>query len=158
MIPLAILGKHLFIVETASLTSISRDFSYSIASHARTGRTPGKQFVGVNDITVDLPGIIYPGKFGLSNFIDSINSEAVKGIPKLLITNHKGVGRVWGYWFIQQCKETATEFDTFNACRKIEFSIRLTFYGQKYSGNTEDFSLSEILSIYTEGSVIGDLF
>ena len=158
MIPLALLGRHLFTVDTATLSRLTRTWQFNVASLPQVGREPIKQYIGPGEQTIELPGVIYPGQYGLANFVESVSIEAAKGHPLRLITFHRGIGRNWGCWYVQQCREDASMFDSWNSARKIEFSMSLSFHGMTYEGPDEKFSLGELLKTYTQGSNLGNLF
>ncbi len=135
-IPSAQLGRFVFGLDTASVDSLSRTWSFRWASQERLGLTPAKQFTGIGDQTLELSGVIFPGEIGEAHFIEDMAKEAGNGKPLLLVTNIKGMGQVLHWWCITGCRETANGFDSVNQARRIGFSLSLSFYGERYGNST----------------------
>ncbi|WP_067517824.1 phage tail protein [Endozoicomonas ascidiicola] len=134
-IPTAQLGRFAFGLDTGSVDSLSRNWSFRWASQERLGLNPAKQFTGLGDQTLSISGMIFPGEIGEAYFVEELAKEAGTGNPLLLVTNVKDVGQVLGYWCINSCQETSGNLDYQNKARTISFSLSLSFYGDRY-GNS----------------------
>ncbi|MTI13429.1 phage tail protein [Sansalvadorimonas verongulae] len=132
MQPSAKLGNYVFGLTTASIDSLSRSWAWQWANQNRLGNRPVKQFGGIGDQTISLPGIIIPGEYGEADYIERIAAEADSGHPLLLVTNVNGVGKVLGYWSVTRCQQTSSQLDAFMQARQIDFTIGLSYYGDRY--------------------------
>lgn len=135
-IPTAQLGRFVFGLNTGSVESLSRNWSFRWASQDRMGTMPAKQFTGISDQTLSLSGMIFPGEIGEAYFIEEMAKEAGKGHPMMLVTNIKDVGQVMNWWCITGCQETTSHLDAMNQARVISFSLSLSYYGERYGNST----------------------
>lgn len=135
-IPTAQLGRFVFGLDTGSVESVSRNWSFRWASQDRMGMMPAKHFTGLGDQTLSIFGIIFPGVIGEPYFIEEMAKEAGRGHPMMLVTNIKEVGQVLNWWCITGCQESNGNLDTMNHARSIGFSLSLSYYGERYGNST----------------------
>lgn len=116
------LGTFQFCIQTAVYQELTRKTEYKWPSQHRFGQRPSRQFVGVGDETIQLPGIIYPEYRGGFGQIDRMRAMASMGQPLLLVD---GLGKLWGQYVIESIDEKQSLFAAFGAPRKMEFNISL---------------------------------
>lgn len=116
------LGSFQFSIMTAVYQELIRKNEYKWPSQHRFGQRPSRQFVGVGDETMQLPGVIYPEYRGGFQQIEAMRNIAARGQPLLLVD---GLGKLWGRWVIESIDEKQTLFAAFGAPRKQEFTLSL---------------------------------
>lgn len=116
------LGSFQFCLMTAVYQELIRKNEYKWPSQHRFGQRPSRQFVGVGDETMQLPGIIYPEYRGGFQQIEAMRNMAARGQPLLLVD---GLGKLWGRWVIESIDEKQSLFAAFGAPRKQEFTLSL---------------------------------
>lgn len=82
------------------------------------------QFLGQGEDSINLDGVIFPYYKGGLGQVETMRTMAQAGQPLLLADESKA----HEYWVIEEISETQTQFIG-NAAQKIEFSMRLSFYG-----------------------------
>lgn len=116
------LGSFQFCIQTAVYQELIRKNEYKWPSQHRFGQRPSRQFVGVGDETIQLPGIIYPEYRGGFQQVEAMRRLAGRGQPLLLVD---GLGKLWGRYVIESIDEKQSLFAAFGAPRKQEFSVSL---------------------------------
>lgn len=116
------LGSFQFCIMTAVYQELIRKNEYKWPSQHRFGQRPSRQFVGVGDETMQLPGVIYPEYRGGFQQIEAMRNLAARGQPLLLVD---GLGKLWGRWVIESIDEKQSLFAAFGAPRKQEFTLSL---------------------------------
>lgn len=116
------LGSFQFSIMTAVYQELIRKNEYKWPSQHRFGQRPSRQFVGVGDETMQLPGVIYPEYRGGFQQIEAMRRIAALGQPLLLVD---GLGKLWGRWVIESIDEKQSLFAAFGAPRKQEFTLSL---------------------------------
>lgn len=116
------LGTFQFCIQTAVYQELIRKNEYKWPSQHRFGQRPSRQFVGVGDETIQLPGVIYPEYRGGFQQVEAMRRMAARGQPLLLVD---GLGKLWGQYVIESIDEKQSLFAAFGAPRKMEFSISL---------------------------------
>ncbi|MES9873170.1 MAG: phage tail protein [Candidatus Sedimenticola sp. 6PFRAG7] len=121
------LGEYSFSLNTAAYQSLTRSCEYRWRAQDRTGRSPAQQYLGPGAETISLEGDIYPHFKGGLGQLESMRSEAGKGVPMILVD---GTGRIWQQWVIKQVEETQRLLFNDGTPSKIEFRMQLTRYGE----------------------------
>lgn len=116
------LGSFQFCIQTAVYQELIRKNEYKWPSQHRFGQRPSRQFVGVGDETIQLPGTIYPEYRGGFQQVEAMRRLAGRGQPLLLVD---GLGKLWGRYVIESIDEKQSLFAAFGAPRKQEFSVSL---------------------------------
>lgn len=116
------LGSFQFCIQTAVYQELIHKNEYKWPSQHRFGQRPSRQFVGVGDETIQLPGTIYPEYRGGFQQVEAMRRLAGRGQPLLLVD---GLGKLWGRYVIESIDEKQSLFAAFGAPRKQEFSISL---------------------------------
>lgn len=116
------LGTFQFCIQTAVYQELIRKNEYKWPSQHRFGQRPSRQFVGIGDETIQLPGVIYPEYRGGFQQVEAMRRMAARGQPLMLVD---GLGKLWGRYVIESIDEKQSLFAAFGAPRKMEFSISL---------------------------------
>lgn len=116
------LGAYQFCIMTSVYQELIRKTEYKWPSQHRFGQRPSRQFVGVGDETMQLPGVIYPEYRGGFKQLDFMRDMAGRGEPLLLVD---GLGRLHGRWVIESIDEKQSLFAAYGAPRKQEFTLSL---------------------------------
>ncbi|GHV50914.1 hypothetical protein FACS1894168_2660 [Deltaproteobacteria bacterium] len=98
----------------------------------RIGRAPALQHVGIAAADTTLDGVIYPGVLGgLQEDIRNLRLLSLSQKPYQMVT---GTGQVCGFWAVVEVSDTRSVFTDDGRARKIEFSLKLKYYGSDYQG------------------------
>lgn len=122
-----ILGEFRFEVSTAAYQSLRRTQTFRWPAQQRLGRTPALQYTGPEAGSIELSGTIYPLVWGGLRQVQEMAAMAGRGEPLELIS---GLGEVLGRWCILDVSETGTIFTGNGQPQRIEFSLKLQFYGE----------------------------
>ncbi len=120
------LGDYRFSLETAAYQQFQQSTSYLWPEQQRFGRETSLQYLGQGSKEITLSGVIYPEYRGGFTQLRDMENEALKGVPLLLFT---GTGKVLGLWVVLSISETGSIFRKNGAARKIEFNLKLKYYG-----------------------------
>jgi len=120
------LGDYRFAITTAAYQELRRTSEYRWAPMHRIAHRVSLQYVGQSTEEIHLRGTIYPQYKGGLAQLDAMREEAGKGQPLMLVT---GLGQNLGPWCILEVGEEQAIFAQQGVPRKIEFSIRLQYFG-----------------------------
>ncbi|MCX4027833.1 phage tail protein [Spartinivicinus marinus] len=120
------LGDFIFSIKTASYQKLRQQWQFKWASQPIIGGYPQQQYTGETVRTMALSGTMYPGQYGSRDSLLHMVELAGTGAPFILVA---GTGEILGYWCITQVSESGTYPDKEGVCRKIEFSVSITYYG-----------------------------
>lgn len=121
------LGDFRFTIETAAFQVLKRNNAYRWVAQARLRDLPTRQFVGVGDDTIDIPGTIYPNLGAGIGQIEQMRETAQLGQPLLLAD---GLGFVWGRYVILSLQEERSFLLPDGRPRKQTFRLQLSQYGE----------------------------
>ena len=124
------LGNIKFSISTAAYNSIAKTYNYNWQAVNRFGNTPALQYTGESERATSFNGTIYPGQYGSAATIKNIISKASEGKPLLLVS---GLGDVLGYLAIKNINQTDQVLTNNGQPRKITYSVKLIYYGDKYA-------------------------
>ena len=117
------LGMFVFSLETLAYQEFQRQTAWRHGKTSRIGTNPARQFLGRDDDTITLPGVLLPGLAGSPLSLDTLRMMADTGKAWPLV---QGDGRIFGLWVIESLSETRTLFFRDGAARRIEFNLKLT--------------------------------
>jgi len=123
------LGQYKFAANTAAYQELRRVSEYRWQEQGRIDRDPAMQYTGKGRETIELSGVIYPAEFKTGDQVAEMRKAAADGKPLTLISSRGMVGAIHGDWVIKRIEETGTIFAAGGAPRKVEFRMRLQFYG-----------------------------
>lgn len=116
------LGLFVFALETAPYQNFQQQIGWRHPANNRVGRRPARQFMGPDDETITLSGVLLPELTGGDNTIDVLRGMADAGLSYVLI---EGSGRYYGMFVIENMEITRTLFFPDGKARRLEFSLKL---------------------------------
>lgn len=119
------LGDFRFSIDTAAYQEFQRTTEYRWPKQERIGQGPARQFVGLGDDTITLPGVVYPHNRGGLGQVATMRAMAGQGLPLMLVS---GTGEVLGKFVIETVEENASAFFSDGAPRRQAFSLKLGRY------------------------------
>ncbi|KVE64666.1 oxidoreductase [Burkholderia vietnamiensis] len=117
------LGLFVFSLSTLPYQELKRRRGWRFASNNRVGRKPARQYVGEDDETISLSGVLLPELTGGDMSLAVIEAMAGQHTAWPLI---EGTGHIYGMFTIDNIDTTRTLFFDNGTARRIEFSIALT--------------------------------
>jgi len=124
-VPMLMLGGFRFSLNVAVFQQMQRRSEYKWPAQARFGQAQARQFTGIGDDIITLPGVIYPEYKGSTNAMANLRALAAQGQPNLLID---GKGMIYGRWVVTNVEETQSIFAMFAQPKKIEFNVTLAYF------------------------------
>jgi uncharacterized protein len=119
------LGLFVFSLKTAPFETVTRETGQRWSGNARAAGTIAYQYLGPDDDTLTIDGILMPELTGGIEALDKLREMAAEGKAWILIS---GDGRNLGRWFIENVGERGTYHAANGLPRRIEFSLALTRY------------------------------
>lgn len=116
------LGMFVFSLETLAYQEFQRQTAWRHGKTSRIGTNPARQFLGRDDDTITLPGVLLPGLAGSPLCLDTLRMMGDTGKAWPLV---EGTGKIYGLWVIEDLGETRTVFFRDGAARRIEFNLKL---------------------------------
>lgn len=116
------LGMFIFSLETLAYQEFQRQTVWRHGKTARIGTNPARQFMGRDDDTITLPGVLLPALAGAQISLDTLRYMADTGKAWPLV---EGTGKIYGTWVIENLSETRTLFFRDGQARRIEFTLSL---------------------------------
>jgi phage protein U len=121
------LGPFRFATETAAYQTLKRKNDYRWPVQSRLADRPTRQFVGVGEEAVDIPGIVYPNLAGGLGQIEQLREMSGRGVPMILAD---GLGFVWGRYVVLSLQEERSFLLPDGRPRKQTFVLQLSHYGE----------------------------
>jgi len=116
------LGMFVFSLETLAYQEFQRQTAWRHGKTSRIGTNPARQFMGRDDDTITLPGVLLPALAGTQLSLDTLRYMADTGKAWPLV---EGTGKIYGTWVIENLSETRTLFFRDGQARRIEFTLNL---------------------------------
>lgn len=120
------LGDYTFSVDTAAPGRLSRSSAYRWGAQERHGREAALQYLGPGADSVSISGVVYPHFRGGLSQVEALRAEAGQGRPLLFVD---GQGGIHGRWVVEGVDETRQELFPDGTPRRMEFTLKLKFYG-----------------------------
>ncbi|NTY35651.1 phage tail protein [Burkholderia diffusa] len=117
------LGLFVFSLSTLPYQELKRRRGWRYASNNRVGKKPARQYVGEDDETINLSGVLLPELTGGDLSLAVIEAMADQHTAWPLI---EGTGHIYGMFTIDNIDTTRTLFFRDGTARRIEFTIALT--------------------------------
>lgn len=106
------LGGFKFSLNTLAFSEMTRTTEAAWAFVPRMGQLEAGQFTGPGSETLEIPGVLYPDRFGSALCLDQLRSMQANGLGWTLIL---GDGSVLGNWAILSIRETQSNFSALPA-------------------------------------------
>ena len=120
--PMMSLGMFVFDLSTTPYQDNHRQTGWKHPASSRVGDRPARQFVGQDDDTRTLNGVLYPEITGGQIALNKLEDMANAGTAYPLLD---GAGNVLGNWVIESLSQTGKELLDNGMARKIEFALTL---------------------------------
>jgi phage protein U len=116
------LGQFAFELPSAPYQSSQQQMGWRHPSNSRVGLRPARQFLGRDEESITLSGVLVPEITGGEPSLATLRAMADEGKAYVLIN---GSGTLMGVFVIESIDLTRTIFFTDGTARKIEFSLSL---------------------------------
>jgi phage protein U len=116
------LGKFVFELASVPYQSAQQQMGWRHPSNSRVGLRPARQFLGRDEESITLSGVLNPEISGGEPSIATLRAMADEGAAYVLID---GNGTLLGVFVIESIDLTRTVFFKDGTARKIEFSLAL---------------------------------
>lgn len=117
------LGMFVFMRQTLPYQNWQRNTDYRWPSNSRVGQRAAYQFLGPDEESISLGGVLYPELTGGKVSLTTLRLMADEGKAWSLID---GAGAIYGMFVINSVSDTGSEFFSDGTARKIDFTVRLT--------------------------------
>lgn len=117
-----VLGLYVFMLRTVPFQELQYQRSWRHATNSRVSRRPSTQFLGPDNDSLTLSGVLLPEVTGgrLSLLALELMAEQGKAWPLI-----EGSGTIYGMFVIESLNQTKTEFFESGMPRRIEFALTL---------------------------------
>ena len=116
------LGQFVFELVSTPYQSSQQQMGWRHPSNSRVGLRPARQFLGRDEETVTLSGLLLPEISGGEPSLDTLRAMADEGAAYVLID---GNGKLLGVFVIESIDLTRSLFFTDGTARRIEFTLTL---------------------------------
>ncbi|WP_406706960.1 phage tail protein [Sodalis sp.] len=116
------LGMFVFMLHTVPYQEFQHQMAWRHPSNSRIGRRPQSQFLGPDEETVTLSGVLLPEITGGRVSLMALQKMAETGKAWSLI---EGNGAIHGMFVIESLSRTKSVFFADGAARRIEFTLTL---------------------------------
>ena len=135
--PLLSLGLFIFATGQTAIDEIQRKSSYRYGTGNAIGVRPTLQYLGPDNDSMTLPGILYPEVTDPPSVLDALRDMAKTGQSYALLG---GDGSYFGLWKVTDIEETRKHLLSDGTARKIEFSLNLKLQ--------DDFQRDDVATLY----------
>lgn len=118
------LGLFAFSLPTAAYQELQRRTSWRHGKTSRVGARAASQFMGPDEDSITLSGLIAPGQIGKLEALRELRAMGDEGLAWPLVTGG-AVGENLGAWKIDSVDETQTIFMDDGRPRKADFTVTL---------------------------------
>lgn len=149
-----VLGLYVFMLRTVPYQELQYQRNWRHATNSRVNRRPSTQFLGPDNDSLTLSGVLLPEITGGRLSLLALEQMAERGKAWPLI---EGSGTIYGMFVIENLNQTRTEFFAGGEARRIEFSLTLKRVDESLTdmfGNLGD-QLRNLQD--TAASTIGDI-
>ncbi|RXA95575.1 phage tail protein [Yersinia sp. 2105 StPb PI] len=116
------LGMFVFMLQTVPYQDFQHQMAWRHPSNARIGLRPVSQFLGPDEESITLSGVLYPELTGGKASLMALQLMAETGKAWSLI---EGNGAIHGMFVIENLSRTKSIFFSDGSARKIEFTLTL---------------------------------
>ncbi len=116
------LGMFVFMLQTVPYQDFQHQMAWRHPSNARIGLRPSSQFLGPDEESITLSGVLYPELTGGKVSLMALQLMAETGKAWSLI---EGNGAIHGMFVVESLSRTKSLFFSDGSARKIEFTLTL---------------------------------
>ncbi|UJD81947.1 phage tail protein [Serratia rubidaea] len=149
------LGLFVFMLQTLPYQTMTRQVEYRWPSNARIGLRPAMQFIGVDNETVTLSGVLMPEITGGRWSLMSLQLLADQGRAWPLVG---GDGTIYGMFVIESLSEDSAEFFADGSARRTEFTLTLKRVDESLSAMFGDLRQQASVIYGSASQRVGGLF
>lgn len=120
--PMMSLGLFVFALETVPYQQLQQHMAWRLPSNSRIGKRPSHQYLGPDDETITLSGVLMPELTGGDTALSMLKLMADQGKSWPLI---EGTGMIYGFYAIESIDTTRSEFFSDGKASRIEFTLTL---------------------------------
>lgn len=117
------LGLFTFSLNTLPYQELQHQLGWRHPSTSRVGARPARQFLGPDDESVTLSGVLLPELTGGQVSLDLVQAMGDQGTAWPLVDGSDG--RILGLFVIESLSQTKSVFFRDGAARRIEFNLAL---------------------------------
>lgn len=121
-LPMMALGLFIFMMETLPYQQLQHRLAWRLASNSRIGKRPGYQFLGADEESITLSGVLLPELTGGDTTLSLLKLMADQGKAWPLL---EGTGMIYGFYAVESLETTRSEFFSDGKARRIEFTLTL---------------------------------
>lgn len=115
-------GMFVFSLTTVSYQGLQQQIGWRHPATSRVCQRPARQYLGHDDETITLNGVLLPELSGGENSLAELRAIGDQGKAWPLID---GTGKLYGLYVLENLEMTRSVFFYDGAARRIEFSITL---------------------------------
>lgn len=145
-----VLGDFQFSLNSIVFQEWQRTTGWKWPAQERFGQLDALQFTGLENDTLQLPGVLYPNWRGDIGSLDDLRQMADAGVPYLLVDS---MGYVQGRWVLEKLDEKQAAHDASGTPRKVEFTLALKKFDD---GETADDASSILDSVSSAASTVAN--
>lgn len=116
-------GQFVFALNTAPYQQLQHEQAWRHPGAARVLSRPAHQFLGPDEETITLSGVLVPELTGGDTALKTLEDMAARGNPEPLVEG--GTGDLLGQFVIERLARTRSQFMSQGEARKIEFQLVL---------------------------------
>lgn len=120
--PMMALGLFVFTLDTLPYQDFKQRYAWRWPSNSRVGARPTYQFLGVDEETISLSGVLLPELTGGDTALSLLKMMADQGKAWPLI---EGTGMIYGFFVVQSFDVSRQDFFSDGKARRLEFTINL---------------------------------
>jgi phage protein U len=117
------LGQFIFSLSSLPYQELQHQFGWRHPTTSRVGARPARQFLGPDDESITVSGVLLPELTGGRVSLDMIREMGDQGASWPLIDGSDG--RIHGLFIIESLSETKSFFFEDGTPRRIEFNLSL---------------------------------
>lgn len=121
-LPMMALGLFVFMLDTVPYQQLQQQVKWRLPSNGRVGKRPSYQFLGPDEETVTLSGMLMPELTGGDTALALLRLMAEQGKAWPLI---EGTGAIYGFFAVESLDTTRREFFSDGKARQIDFTLTL---------------------------------
>lgn len=115
-------GMFVFMLQTVPYQEFQHQMAWRHPTNSRVGRRPQSQFLGPDDETITLSGVLLPEITGGRVSLMALQLMAETGKAWSLI---EGSGAIHGMFVVESLNRTKSVFFSDGSARRIEFTLTL---------------------------------
>ena len=149
-----VLGLYVFMLRTVPYQELQYQRSWRHATNSRVNRRPSTQFLGPDNDSLTLSGVLLPEITGGRLSLLALEQMAELGKSWPLI---EGSGTIYGMFVIESLSQTKTEFFESGMPRRTEFTLTLKrtdeSLGEMFGSLSDQLSAMQGVAVTAAGKV-----